>query len=560
MRRAMIQLTVVALLATGLLVPVQAHAWGPRAMQSITAMALQMIKQDYPNVFRPGGAVGTNFETDVLNGARDGVQVLGDAEPLNNDQQTIEAVMNQIALLRNARTYGPTSYFAYRMGVLSALTANVSIPFGFAWTPEDKTVSSKMMEDIDRDIDNYSFKPATRNREFLKDAIGYFEQRRSFYQQDKVLIAHDYKTGLGYRGFMRQGGQSYFTRTVETVADVWNTVLRAEPVGGDIMKPSARALTWYFVDEMNFLLKVKGNVQQAKHVYENFEKVNPKIAEAYEKVGDIFYAFESRESKLRGIDEWQKAYSLGGTDRTRIGQKLAQHYLGEGKEFLDRAAKPGAEDSDLPTALNSFEQALNYDRTSEEAARLIQDTNKAIQARNERLEMTINIISTGEKVRAEADNFRDKKDWANAIKTYRQSIGFFEAVDEEFKEQSNTAKENVRKLKKSIQDVVNDVLDAASSAIDDGDRAKEGNRFDEAVGNYDKVAAIVSVIPDDENPTVLQDKANMMDMATKKKEEANVAKVRYETAMAEQAKQQQAAAAGGAKPAAPAAPAPAAPK
>ena len=566
MRRALIQLTVVALLATGLLVPVQAHAWGPRAMRSITAMSLQMIKGEFPNVFRPGGAVGTNFETDVLNGARDGVQVLGEAEPLGNDRQTMEAVMDQVALLRAARDYGPTSYFAYRMGVLASLTANVSIPFGFSWTAEDKAIGAKVMEDIDGDIDNYSFAPTARNREFVRDAVTYFEQHRAFYAQDKALIITDYKNGTGYGGFMKQGGRAYFTRTVGSVADIWNTVLRVEPVGGEIMKPSPRALTWYFVDEMNYLLKVKGNVQQAKRVYENFEKVNPKIVEAYEKVGDIFYASDSRESKLRGIDEWQKAYSLGGPERTRLGQKLASHYLEEGKTYLDRAAKPGSADSDLPTALNSFEQALNYDRTSQDAAKLIQDTNTAIQARNERLEMTINIISTGEKVRAEADNFREKQDWANAIKTYRQAIGFFEAVDEEFKEQSNTAKENVRKLKKSIQDVVNDVLDAASSAIDDGDRAKEGNRFDEAVSSYDRVAAIVSVIPDDENPTVIQDKANMIKMAGERKDAANVAKVRYETAMQEQAAAAAKGAPGAPKPAAaaPAAPtapaAPAAPK
>jgi len=413
-----------------------------------------------------------------------------------------------------------------------------------------------MMADIESDIDNYSFMPAAHNREFVRDMVTYMKMHRGFYGEDKLLIANDYKSGVGYNGFLKQGGRAYFTKTVETVADVWNTVLRAAPEGREMMEPSPRTLTWYFVDEMNYLLKTKSNVQQAKRVYENFEKVNPQIVEAYEKVGDIFYTVDSRDSKSRGIEEWQKAYSLGGPERPRLGQKLAAHFLEEGKGFLDRAGKPGAEDTDLPTALNSFEQALTYDRTSQEAAKLIQDTNTAIQARNERLEMTINIISTGEKVRAEADNFRDKQDWANAIKTYRQATGFFEAVDEEFKEQSNTAKENVRKLKKSIQDVVNDVLDAASSAIDEGDRAKEGNRFDEAIANYDKVAAIVSVIPDDEHPTVIQDKANMVQMVAKKKEEANVAKVRYDTALQDQAKQP---AAGGAA-AKPAAAAPAAPK
>ena len=369
----------------------------------------------------------------------------------------------------------------------------------------------------------------------MRDVVVYYQQHRAFYDQDKLLIANDYKNGVGYRGFMKQGGRAYFTHTVETVADIWNTVLRAEPAGREMMRPSPRALTWYFVDEMAYLLNKKQNLGQAKRVYENFDKVNPQIVEAYEKVGDIFFEANIGDSKLRGINEWQKAYTLGGPERARIGKKLSGYFLQDGRTYLDRAGKPGSEDSDLPTALNAFEQALVYDRTSPEAAKLIEDTNAAIQARNERLEMTINIISTGEKVRAEADNFRDKQDWANAIKTYRQAVGFFEAVDEEFKEQSNTAKENVRKLKKSIQDVVNDVLDAASSAIDDGDRAKEGNRFDEAIGAYDRVAAIVSVIPDDENPTVIQDKQNMVQMASKKKEEANVAKVRYETAMQEQA-------------------------
>jgi hypothetical protein len=99
---------------------------------------------------------------------------------------------------------------------------------------------------------------------------------------------------------------------------------------------------------------------------------------------------------------------------------------------------------------------------------------------------------------------------------------------------------------------VNDVLDSASQAIDEGDRSKDSNRFDEALGSYGRVAAIVAVIPDDEHPTVLQDKQNIVEMAGKKAEEAKVAKVRYEQAMADQAAVKAPAAPGAA--AAPAAP------
>lgn len=536
MKRVLIHATVAVALLAGLLVSGPAWAWGPRAVQSISAMALQMLKQDYPDTFRPGGVVGPNFEKDVVTGARDGVAALGGTVPLGNEKEVMQAVATEVLLLREARQYGPTSYFAYRMGVLGALTANVMMPFGFAWTPEDLDIQQRMMADIEKHLDGYGFSPTSHRREFIRDGYVYFLNKRAFHEQDKALIRNDYKRGTGYEGFLKQGGRAYFTRAVETVADVWNTVLNSEMDGvATLVKPSDRALTWYFVNEMEYLMRVKSNMHQAERVYENFEKVNPRLVEAYVKVGDIFYNFNTAESRLRGIEEWRKAYALGGPERAGIGKKLSAHYLAEGRAFLEKAGLPGATETDLNSALNAFEQALDYDRTSEPAASLIQETNLAIVARNERLEMAINIISTGEKVRAEADNFRERQDYANAIKTYRQAIGFFEAVDDEFKEQSDTAKENVRRLQKSIKDLITDVLDAASAAIDEGDRAKDGNRFDEANGAYDRVAAIVSVIPEDEKENILQDKNSMIEMAAKKKEEANVAKIRYEQAMAEQA-------------------------
>lgn len=536
MKRVLIHATVAVALAAGLLVSGPAEAWGPRAVQSISAMALQMLKADYPNTFRPGGIVGPNFEKDVVSGARDGVAALGGTVPLGNEREAMQAVATEVLLLREARKYGPTSYFAYRMGVLGALTANVMMPFGFAWAPGDHDIQQRLMADIEKHLDTFTFSPVSRRREFIRDGLTYFQNRRAFHEEDKALIRNDYTRNIGYDGFMRQGGQAYFTRAVEAVADVWNTVLNTDMDGvATLKKPSDRALAWYFVNEMEYLMTVKSNMHQAGLVYENFEKVNPRLVEAHVKVGDIFYAFNTRESRLRGIEEWRKAYNLGGTERAGVGRKLSAHFLAEGRAYLEKAALPGAAETDLPSALNAFEQALDYDRTSETAASLIQETNLAIVARNERLEMAINIISTGEKVRAEADNFRERQDFANAIKTYRQAIGFFEAVDDEFKAQSDTAKENVRRLRKSIQDVTNDVLDAASAAIDEGDRAKDGNRFDEATGAYDRVAAIVSVIPEDESENVLQDKNSMIELAAKKKEEANVAKIRYEQAMAEQA-------------------------
>ncbi len=520
--------------------PSDAHAWGPRSMRSITAMALQVIKHDFPNTFRPGGIVGPNFERDVMSGAGDGWQVIAERVPLNNDEEVIQAIFSEIVLLREARRFGPTPYFAYRMGVLASLTAHAMLPYGFAWTSEEMALRREIITDIENDIDNYSFSVAQKNRVFIRSATDYFSQRRSFHHEDKRLIAHDYNTSIGYDGMMRQAGRAYFVRAVEAIADVWNTVLRADAAMADfrLSKPSPRTLTWYFIDEMEFLLNVKDNMLQVEKVYANFETVNPRLAEAYEQLGDIFYAHERESVRLRGVAEWRKAFEIGGPERRRIGIKLSNHYMEEGRRFLELAGRPGAEETDLNNALNAFERALDYNRMSEEAAELIQETHVAIRDRNERLEVTLNIIATGERIHEEANRYRESRDFANAISTYRQSIGFFEAIDDEFRDQANTAREKIRQLRREISDVINDVLDVASQAIDEGDQAREQRAYDTAIGHYQRVQSIVAVIPDDESAAIVRDKQELIDLARRKVEEAEVEKLRYEQAQQEQAQAQ----------------------
>lgn len=539
-----------------------ALAWNQRAMQAVAGMGLQLLKNDYPNTFRPGGVAGPNFERDVLQGAAAGWKILQESYSLNSDSQVVQAIGTEIMLLREVRNYGPTSYYAYRLGVLAALVADAVAPLGFTWTPEDRQIADQIFRDIDANLNTFKFTATQSRREFMNDVINYFSKRRQFNAEDAKLIIKDYQTGIGYSGFLKQAAPIYFTRAVESVADAWDTVLRNETRAVGLSQPSNQLMTWYFVNEIAYLLNTKQNFAQALEVYRNLEKVNPQMAEAYEKAGDLFYNFGSKDSRLRGLAEWEKAYTVAGADRVHIGRKIAEHYINEGNFYLDKAAKPGAEDTDLQNALNAFERAIDYDRTNDLIARKIQETNVAIQERNERLEMTINIIATGEKVRAEADSYRDRKDYANAIRTYRQAIGFFEAVDEEFKEQSKTAKESIRRLQKAIQDVINEVLDMASQAIDEGDRAKDANRFDEAINAYNRVSTIVGVIPEDEvSQTVRDDKNKLIDLSKRKVEEANVAKVRYEQAMAEQqaAGARPGGAAPGAAAGAPAAAVPAAP-
>ncbi len=517
-----------------------AYAWGPRAMRSITAMALQVIKDDFPNTFRPGGVVGPNFERDVMAGASAGWQILTPATPLNNDEEVIQAISFEIILLRDVRQYGPTAYFAYRMGVLASLTAHAMLPYGFTWSESEHELRRQIISGIEQHIDKYGFRPMQNNRIFVRNARDYFDQKRNYQTEDKRLIANDYQAGKGYEGFMKQGGPAYFIRAVEAIADVWYTVLQEDTpvVEFSLSKPSARTLTWYFVNEMEYLVNEKQNMTQVEKVYANFEKVNPQMMETYERLGDIFYTNESREVKQRGVSEWQKAYNFSGPRRREIGRKLSGHYMSLGKFYLDRASQPIAEDTDLNTALESFSNALDFDRTNDDAAKFIQETNVAIRERNERLEVTLSIIATGERVHEEANRFREADDFANAISTYRQAVGFFEAVDDEFKVHKNTAQEKIRRLRREVADVINEVLDAGSEALDKGDQSRESKQFEEAIGHYQRVPSIVAVIPADESPSVAQDVQELVAMSEKKIDEARVEKLKYEQAQQALAAQQ----------------------
>jgi hypothetical protein len=532
-----------------------AFAWGPRAQQSVSLMAMQVVKKQFPSGFKAGG---TSYEKDCLNGAVAGIAVLQGKEPLGSDAEAVQAVGTEIQLLREVREYGTASYFAYRMGVLSALVANVMTPYGFVQAPGDEQVAQRMFADIEQRLDGYDYTPAQTYRDLIRDPLLYFQKKRTFLGEDYRLIGEDYRSGRGYDGFLKQGGEVYFVRSVEAVADAWATVLSRteEPT---LAVPSRRMQTWYFVDEIEYLLLTKKNPQAAERAYENFHKVVQSDPEAYERIGDSYAAWGGEEGTERGVREWQNAHSMAGPNRANVAAKLNKYYLSVGNKFLDTASKPGADDNDLPSALRAFESALEFDRRSDEAADLIQKTHVLINERNARHDTTLKLIASAEKLTSQADGLNKSEDFGGAIKTYRQAMSFYASIGDEFKEESRKGKEGVRSVKTAINGTVKKILDRGSTAIDDGEKAEEDKKFDEAVNLYAKVEAIVSVIPEENitgNKQFAVDKREMIELSKQKMDEAKKSKAKYEE---QQRLAAEAAKKGGKKPAAPGAAAPAAP-
>ncbi len=474
-----------------------ALAWGPRARKAIGMAALQSIREEFPGVFRAGEA---SYDADILRGAETGLDIIYAAAPIHSDEQAIAGVSNQIQLLRAAKQAGAGSYFAFRMGALSALAANLVEPFGVAFSDEDRSLGQRVDSDMEATLERFSVTPKAGKYEYMRDVAVYFAAKRTFYPDDLAIIADDYKRGNGAKGFLAQAGQSYFERSVEAARDTWFTVLR--PAGDtDDLEPSPDALAAYFVDEIRYLLEVRKNPREADRAYENFAKVEGVDKRLdYETIGDLYYASgesaNNDSSRERGVREWQLAQGKPGPQRQRSSSKLAKHYISQGEVWFRRSDSPEATDTDLEEALRSFQRALEFDRANDIAADRINETTIAIAERREAFNMQTGFIERALGIGQEADKLRVESQFEQAISNYNTALSVLETVDTRFRQLSETAKAETNKIDKSIKEIVNQMLDSADKLIEEGEGLVQTNRFSDAVAKYGAVNTVVAAIPD----------------------------------------------------------------
>ncbi len=511
-----------------------ASAWGPQGRKAIALGALQVVRRNVPDAFI-GGDV--NYERDLMHGAVAGPEVLGEDVPLYNDVQTIDAVGTEIQILREARARGAGSHFAYRMGALSALVADVILPFGFSFTEEEDALRDEIRSDLEERVGTFTYSPLRRSLHYVDSPRLYFEAKRSFFHDNRRLIQDEYTRGRGYSGFLTGAGPVYFDRAVQAVADVWYTVFREQDSRTDV-KPSARQLSFYYIDEIAYLLDVMGSMEYADRAYGLFEEVNPSLRMAYVEIGDLFYAFGTEESKLRAVEEWKIAQRVPGEARNLASQRLGAHFIGEGERLFLRSGGPDGLESDLPDALRAFQQALEFDRTNDEAAGSITETSVAINVRRQDYEQEQAYIDSAMKVIKDAERSRLDKDFVSTITSYNQALNLVELVTPKFKNLYVTAQDTSSAIAKDIKSVIRQVIDSANLAIETGEEHMLNGNHDEAIRFYGTVEMIVDVIPAEEGSINEQLKQDLVDTANGQISEAKLLRKRQADALAAKAQSQ----------------------
>lgn len=471
-----------------------AQAWGPVAQRAIVGTAFQAISRGYSNPFK---TTEVNYEADVIAGALSGRAILEAGSHIRTDRDAINQIGTEIQLLRDAKRMGSGgSYFAFRMGVLASLVSDVVFPLTFADDPTGQRLRQQVESDVDKNLESFQIRSRNQRLQYMRYPAQYFTERRAKFAHARTIIEADYASGRGYNGYMREAGPALVHVSVEAVADAWFTVLRVEGDPSDV-KPSSRSLSEYFCDQVVYLLREKRNYREAEKVYRQFAAMDSPILAQYERIGDAFYEFGTRESRDRGVQEWTGALSKTGPERGRLMNKLSAHYLEVGKAYLQLARRPKAPMDALPNALQNFTKALEYNRGSEEAASLINETQIAIAERDERLRVAIQTVAAAESVVKQAESSQVQDLNVEAISLLKKAISLYSTVGDEFEEQSNAAREGEDTSRRAINRIIGKVLEQAADKIDEGDRLVEDKRFDDAMNQYRAVDTLLKPLPED---------------------------------------------------------------
>ena len=527
MRNSQSKLRLLGTTLAVLMVAMPAHdasAWGPRGRQMIAAGAVHFARLKAPLAFKGGEST---YEPDALRGARDGVAVLGNVFPLNSDVQCMDALHSQIQMLREARMNGAGSFFAYRMGVLSALTSEVLTPYGFVNTDEGREIQAAIDEYLDSHVDDFSFSMHHPVYQYILSTRLYIEKHRGFYDADMTVIADDFRRGIGVRGMLAQAGRHYFERSVHATVDVWYTVLRPEGEPSDVA-PSREQMALYYMEEVKYLLKTKRNFQFAQEAYKLFEKYNPGLHMAHIQLGDAFYEYGTQQGIDRAVAEWVRAYDIPGPPRDAAMTRLSRYYLEQGEALFDRAHGPLAEETDLDDALRAFNDALRYDRSSDVAASRIQETTIAKNRRREEYETQGDFITNALAAMQQAERSALEKDFASAITSYNQAKMLVDLVTDQFKDLNKQAMDTSGEINKAIKTVVSEVFASANDSIEKGDAALANNNVDEAIRFYSAVESIVETIPSEEGSLNDQKKKDLITTAQNHIDEAELQRKRLE--------------------------------
>jgi len=279
-------------------------AWGPRAQMAIVNTALNLMAREQSLPL-------TRLQNDIRAGVRADDAMLAEMFPdLANDP--MRAIENEMALLSAVRRPTLDAYYAFRLGALGRVVATVTAPMQQA----DAIERSQYYKDADMAVDSGALAPAPRR---VFETLTPFERVILEANSANDLIQSEYRSGTGFKGAASARLATDVSRSVNTVADIWWTIVTSRAVAGNI---SDAQLQRYVLKAYGYRIE-RGNepeIDAAESYYKELTAFTPDMRAS---IGDMLYAAGFRE---RAVREYEATLAAAPQRRDVVG-KIGDYYM-----------------------------------------------------------------------------------------------------------------------------------------------------------------------------------------------------------------------------------------
>ena len=423
----------IALCAAFVLGPaVPAMAWGPKANVAIVSTAARLISKE-------SGVPLANLEKDIRSGAEASSGEI-DALISGAGVNPVGAIESEMYLLQAVRGARVDPYYAYRLGVLGALVAQVSGPL----QGSNPTYRNLYYADVEANIDQVSFQNAKRVQ---VDPASYFGDVIQAAGQRQDLILSDYRSGVGFKGVAGTALSEDASRSVNAVADVMLTVLRGTVTVTNISQGQIRD---YILNAVQFFL-ARGNDAETESAYKKLVDLGFANADLQKQIGDMFFDAGKYE---RAMQEYQAVLAKDPA-RKDVIERIAEYYVRVGDGALA--------EKKLEAALEAYTNALNANMLHPTAQSKKLEVEAMIADRDARQLAAQQAIGEGDDLVRQAEQLVFKREFTEALNLLRQAQARYGTVTDEFANEARQARSGQLQASNRLSQLQKDVVSNASS-------------------------------------------------------------------------------------------------
>lgn len=419
-------LTALALLLAGTLAW-PAGAWGPSTQNAIVTTALHLISKE-------ANIPLDRLQKDLQAGASLSMDMVSKLYPFLASS-AIGAIESEMILLQAVQGDRVDPYFAYRLGVLGKLVAEVTAPLAEA----EIRYRNLYYADVEGQIRNVALKSSPRQ---VVDPPIYLPRVIAEAASRDDVIEREYQDGTGFEGVARALLPQDASRSVNAVADVWFTILSGRGPKGNVSDSQLRR----YVEEAYSFYIARENTAEIEAVSPRLDALTPKTPDLQVRIGDMFF-----DAKLfdRAMDEY-RAVLRAAPDRRDVVEKMSAYYVDLGDKAL--------ENNRLEEALDAFREALQVNplHPTAEAQRLTAEG--LITARDARLSTNRASIERAQQFETLAEQEALKNRYAEAIALLRQAGAAYDEVTDEFPAEHQRRMRGMNNLRFRIDELKKEIM------------------------------------------------------------------------------------------------------